>query len=322
MLSFFVSYPRIAAYGPDAIVKIPGLTEDLPPSAFPQPLRDPKSLFSVQFSDNWKTMVDADGIIVNTWEALESATLAALNAGEVVSDLPPVIPVGPLLHYGNSAEAPAVSWLDDQPVSSVVYVSFGSWIALPPEQIRELGAGLESSGCRFLWILKTKNVDKEVEDDRNALEELLGEGFLERVEGRGKVVKGWLDQEAVLNHPAVGGFLSHCGWNSVTEAALRGVRMLAWPRLGDQRVNAMVVEKSGLGQWPSQWSWEGDDDIVRGEEIGWRLQALMNGTTAAATKVKKEALSAAGDGGSSCPHLDGLVARFQRGNGCGTTMSR
>ena len=259
-------------------------------------------------------MVDADGIIVNTWEALESATLAALNAGEVVSDLPQVIPVGPLLHYGNSAEAPAVSWLDDQPVSSVVYVSFGSWIALPPEQIRELGAGLESSGCRFLWILKTKKVDKEGEDDRNAMEELLGEGFLERVEGRGKVVKGWLDQQAVLNHPAVGGFLSHCGWNSVTEAALRGVRMLAWPRLGDQRVNAMVVEKSGLGQWPSQWSWEGDDDIVRGEEIGWRLKALMDGATAAATKVKMEALSAAGDGGSSRPHLDGLVARFQRGN--------
>ena len=315
MLSFYVSYPRIAVAGPDATVKIPGLTEDLPPSAFPRALRDPKSLLAVLVSENGKAMMDAQGIMVNTWETLESATLKALNAGDVVPGLPPVVPIGPLFLFDNS-RAPAMAWLDDQPVSSVVYVSFGSRIALPPEQTRELAVGLENSGCKFLWVLKTKKVDKEEgEDDARSMEELLGGGFLERVKGRGKVVKGWVDQQAILDHPAVGGFLSHCGWNSTTEAAVRGLRVLAWPRFGDQRINAMVVDKSGLGEWPSQWSWDGDDDIVRGEEISRKLKALMDGTTAtAAAKVKEEALRAAGDGGSSRRHLDGLVERFRRGN--------
>ena len=148
------------------------------------------------------------------------------------------------------------------------------------------------------------------------MEELLGEGFLERVEGRGKVVIEWVDQQAVLDHPAVGGFLSHAGWNSVTEAAVRGMRMLAWPRLGDHRICAMVMEKSGLGVWPSDWSWDGDDEVVAGEEIGRRLRELMNGDPAAAAtaaKVKEEALRAIADGGTSDRNLYELVARFQRG---------
>ena len=167
-------------------------------------------------------------------------------------------------------------------------------------------------------MLKTKKLDKEEgEYDRRSLEELLGEGFLDKVEGRGKVVLEWVDQQAVLDHPAVGGFLSHSGWNSVTEAALRGVRMLAWPRGGDHRICAMVMEKSGLGVWPSEWSWDGDDDIVAGKEIGRRLRELMNGdpaAAAAAAKVKEEALRAIADGGSSDCNLYKLVARFQRGS--------
>ena len=260
-------------------------------------------------------MAHVDGVIVSTWEAFEPTTLAALNAGEVVSGLPPVIPVGPLIP---SLQKEAPAWLDSQPDCSVVYVAFGNRTALPPKQIRELAAGLESSGCRFLWALKTKKLDKEEgEHDAQSMEELLDEGFLERVEGRGKVVIEWVDQVAVLDHPAVGGFLSHCGWNSVTEAALRGVRTLAWPRGGDQRICAMVMEKSGLGVWPSEWSWDGDDDIVAGEEIGRRLRELMNGdpaAAAAAAKVKEEALRAIADGGSSDCNLYKLVARFQRGS--------
>ena len=42
---------------------------------------------------------------------------------------------------------------------------------------------------------------------------------------------------------------AHSGWNSVTEAALRRVRMLAWPHLSDLRICAMLMEKSGVGEW-------------------------------------------------------------------------
>ena len=161
--------------------------------------------------------------------------------------------------------------------------------------------------------------DEEVgqggEGTRQSIHGLLGEGFLERVEGRGKVVIEWVDQHAVLDHPAVGGFLSHAGWNSVTEAAVRGMKMLAWPCPGDHGICAMVMEKSGLGVWPSDWSWDGDDEVVAREEISRRLRELMNEDPAAAAttaKVKEEAPRAIADGGTSDRNLYKLVARFQR----------
>ena len=92
--------------------------------------------------------------------------------------------------------------------------------------------------------------------------------------------------------------------------------MLAWPRLGDHRICAMVMEKSGLGVWPSDWSWDGDDEVVVGEQIGCRLRELINRDSAAAAtapKVKEEALRAIADGGTSDQNLYELVARFQRG---------
>ena len=48
-----------------------------------------------------------------------------------------------------------MSWLDSQAMESVVYVSFGSRTAMSRDQIRELSEGLERSGHRFLWVLKT-----------------------------------------------------------------------------------------------------------------------------------------------------------------------
>ncbi|CAA7409634.1 unnamed protein product [Spirodela intermedia] len=311
MLSLCVSFPQIAAASLPAILKIPGLAEDLPLRSIPRPLRDPGNLFTTQFVENGKVMPHADGIVINTWEALEPATLAALNTGKVVPGLPPVVAIGPLLPEhsqpnSGGGDEDSLAWLDGQPTGSVVYLSFGSRTALSPEQTRELAAGLESSGCQFLWVVKTKKLDKE-EQEEQAMEELFGDGFLRRVEGRGRVVKGWVDQGAILTHPAVGGFVSHCGWNSVTEAALRGIRVLAWPQLGDQRINAGVVEKSGLGEWPMEWGWEGERVLVQGEEIGRRLRRFMASPAAAAAKVKDETVRAAAAGG-----LESLIARFTK----------
>ncbi|CAA7409632.1 unnamed protein product [Spirodela intermedia] len=320
MLSLCVSFPQIAGASLPAILKIPGLAEDLPLRSIPQPLRDPGNLFTTQFVENGKVMVHADGIVINTWEALEPATLAALNTGKVVPGLPPVVAIGPILpehSQSNSAGGggdDSLAWLDGQPTGSVVYVSFGSRTALSPEQTREMAGGLESSGCRFLWVVKTKKLDKEEQEEQEeqAMEELFGDGFLRRVEGRGRVVKGWVDQGAILAHPAVGGFVSHCGWNSVTEAALRGIRVLAWPQHGDQRMNAGVMEKSGLGEWPKEWSWQGEGVLVQGEEIGRRLRGLMASAAvaAAAAKVKEETVRSKIAGGSSYSGLANLIARF------------
>nr|QLF98867.1 2-hydroxyflavanone C-glycosyltransferase [Arisaema erubescens] len=312
MLALCVAFPSASASlgGAADTFEVPGLAA-LPINWLPQPLRDPGNLFTTQFVENGRELTRVDGIMINTWDALEGETLAALNAG-AVAHLPPVIPVGPLPPV-KPRSIPGIPWLDDQPERSVVYVSFGSRTALSAEQIRELGAGLEKSGCRFLWAAKSKKVDKE--DDGVVLEELLGDdGFLRRMEGRGLVVKDWVDQDAVLAHPAVGGFLCHCGWNSVTEAAIHGVRVLAWPRHGDQRLNAWVVERGGLGTWPTEWSWEGDAELVSGEEIARRVRELVGSPDAsdAAAPVGEEAVRAAEACGSSRKALDELIEKWGR----------
>lgn len=65
---------------------------------------------------------------------------------------------------------------------SVVYVSFGIRISLGRDQMRELGDGLVRSGCRFLWVVKDKKVDKE--DNEQGLDWLLGAELVERIKER------------------------------------------------------------------------------------------------------------------------------------------
>ncbi|KAF8650460.1 hypothetical protein HU200_063824 [Digitaria exilis] len=235
MLSFKAYFPtyldaqHTAGVSPIGDVDVPGVY-CIPSSSVPQALHDPDNIFTGQFVANGRALVEADGLLVNAFDAMEPEAVAALRGGSVVAGLPPVYAVGPLMplnlretedtakEQGNKNNY--MAWLDAQPPRSVVYVSFGSRKALAKEQIRELAAGLEACGHRFLWVVKGAVVDR---DDAGELGDLLGEeeeGFLRRVQGgRGMVTKSWVEQGEVLRHPAVGLFVSHCGWNSVTEAA-------------------------------------------------------------------------------------------------------
>jgi UDP:flavonoid glycosyltransferase YjiC (YdhE family) len=328
MFSFYAYFPTYVDAAGVGDADVPGVGS-VPRSSFPQALHDRGNLFTQQFLANGRSLPDADGLLVNTFDALEPEAVATLQSGTVVHGFPPMFTVGPLcpLNFAEAREpsargAPAdyTAWLDAQAEQSVVYVSFGSRKALAPEQLGELAGGLEASGCRFLWVVKGAVVDRDDEED---LGELLGQGFLERVQGRALVTKAWVEQGEVLKHPAVGMFLSHCGWNSLIEAVASGVPVLAWPRFADQRVNAGVVARGGAGAWVEAWTWEGEDGVVKREEIAETVRSVMADETlrTKAAVVRDAAASAVARGGTSYRSLAELVRRCRRGSGASDTPS-
>ncbi|CAL2278045.1 unnamed protein product [Prunus armeniaca] len=114
--------------------------------------------------------------------------------------------------YAYLDEHECLKWLNSKTPNSVVYVSFGSVIKFDDAQLLEIALGLEASGQQFIWVVKKEKSDEENKED------WLPEGFEKRVKGRGLVIRRWAPQVPILEHQAVEGFVTHCGWNSVIEA--------------------------------------------------------------------------------------------------------
>ncbi|KAL4587480.1 hypothetical protein LXL04_000351 [Taraxacum kok-saghyz] len=140
----------------------------------------------------------------------------------------------------------SLEWLDKQPQNSVIYVSFGTTTSFSDDEIRELANGLENSQHKFIWVLRDADKGDIFNGEIRRVE--LPEGFEERIEETGLVVREWAPQLEILAHPATGGFMSHCGWNSCMESITMGVPIAAWPMHSDQPRNAtLVIEALKIG---------------------------------------------------------------------------
>nr|A0A0K0PVL3.1 RecName: Full=UDP-glucosyltransferase 103; Short=UGTPg103 [Panax ginseng]AKQ76391.1 UDP-glycosyltransferase [Panax ginseng] len=223
---------------------------------------------------------EAKGIIVNTFEELEPY---AINSLRMDSMIPPIYPVGPILNLNgegqNSDEAAVIlGWLDDQPPSSVVFLCFGSFGSFPENQVKEIAMGLERSGHRFLWSLRPCISEGETTLQLKYSNLELPAGFLDRTSCVRKVI-GWAPQMAVLAHEAVGGFVSHCGWNSVLESVWYGMPVATWPMYGEQQLNAFeMVKELGLAveiEVDYRNEYNKSDFIVKADEIETKIKKLM-----------------------------------------------
>ena len=201
---------------------------------------------------------------------------------------------------GNEAsidEHYCLTWLDSMEMNSVVYACFGSLCTLSIEQIIEIGLGLEESGSPFIWIIR-----KQEKSSGKVEEWLAAEGFEERVRGRGVVVRGWAPQVMILSHPSVGGFLTHCGWNSTLEGVAAGVPMIAWPMFAEQFYNEkMVVDVLGIGVRIGVESFADKQGLVRRERVRSAVVELMGdrGMRERAEALARAATDAYEDEGSS-----------------------
>lgn len=278
-------------------LEIPGLGSVPKSSIPPSWLDDSPSNYVLKayLLPNARALPQVTGVFLNTFDWFEPETIAALDGGRVTSSLPLVFPVGPVENYKLGGDDQC-SWLDEQPAESVVYVNFGTREPISSQQLREIGKGLEICGYKFLWVLKEE------------LLELFGNTVLEETEKKGKIVKAGESEEVIMDHPAIGLFVNQCEWDSVMNAAWSGVPMLAWPQHGDQKLNAEIVEKAGLGRWVEEWGW-GEENLVNGGEIAEMVKNFMGDVNMKvnATKVREQARKAKGIGGSSEKRLKKFI---------------
>ncbi|CAA6662562.1 unnamed protein product [Spirodela intermedia] len=221
-------------------------------------------------ADPWSSVIrqqialclSSKAILCNTVEGLEPMGMALLRkiAGLCVWSIGPVHPLETTNSAGRGARrVPGVDpetclrWLDAHPPRSVLYVSFGSQNSISAAQMMALAAGLEATRRPFIWVIRPPfgfDVKAEFKD------EWLPKGFEDRTgkSGRGLLVRNWSPQLEILSHPSVGGFLSHCGWNSVLESLSRGFynSKMMEEELGvcvelargvEQRVSSVEVER-------------------------------------------------------------------------------
>ncbi|KAG8381225.1 hypothetical protein BUALT_Bualt06G0100100 [Buddleja alternifolia] len=267
-------------------------------------------------------MPKSNGIIVNSFDALEIRAKEALSNGLCIPNAPtpPVYFLGPLVdkncsRQNGGVEHECLRWLDSQPSDSVIFLCFGRRGLFSAEQSKEIAIGLENSGHRFLWSVRGPPGKRNLAvDDEADLDELLPEGFLERTKERGFVIKSWAPQKEVLSHDSVAGFVTHCGRSSILEALLFGVPMIGWPLYAEQRMNRVFMVEEMKVALPLE---EAEGGFVMAAELEKRVRELMDpkivrGIRHRVGELKIAAEAATGKNGSSQAALKKFIKSVTR----------
>ncbi|KAJ0452034.1 putative crocetin glucosyltransferase [Helianthus annuus] len=235
-------------------------------------------------------------ILVNTVDELEFDSIRAVKELEF-------LPIGPLIRsdgrnsseyspgmdFFEKTEDDYIQWLNTQPKSSVVYVSFGTIASFRMEQLEEMAIGLREIRRPFLWVIRDSNQAERVR----------------KIAGLGKhgMIVGWCSQVEVLSHEAIGCVVMHCGWNSTVEVLVAGVRTVAFAQWSDQPMNAKMIEdvwKIGVRVRTRE-----EDGMLEGKEIKRCVEMVMEDEQMKmnAEKWREVTREALDNGGSSTINL-------------------
>ncbi|KAK4349519.1 hypothetical protein RND71_032274 [Anisodus tanguticus] len=296
----------------DEEILLPGLSCTIETSDVPSFVSTPESDILVEMLVNqFSNLQKADWILINSFYELEKEVI------DWMANIYPMKTIGPTIpsmyldkrlpddkEYGMSLFKPmaneCLNWLNRQPISSVVYVSFGSMAKLEAEQMEELAWGLKNSNKNFLWVVRSTEEPK------------LPKNFLDELASEKGLVVSWCPQLQVLEHKSIGCFLTHCGWNSTLEAISLGVPMVTMPQWSDQPTNTKLVQDV----WEMGIKAKQDEKgIVRREVIEECIKLVMeeekgNVIRGNAKKWKELARNAMDEGGSSDKNIEEFVSKL------------
>nr|XP_027118363.1 UDP-glucose iridoid glucosyltransferase-like [Coffea arabica] len=243
----FCKLPRLRAEGYNCLQD--STSDELVPGLHPLRFKDLPTA-TMGSLDNFLQLIavvcntrTSSAIIWNTTDCLEHSSLTQLQEHYNI----PFFTLGPMHKMALAKSSNLVikddnnciEWLEKQAPHSVIYVSLGSIATLDQKELTEMAWGLANSHQPFLWVIRPGLGSGSDAHLPEAFQELTGD--------RGCIVK-WAPQKDVLAHPAVGGFLSHCGWNSTLESISEGVPMICKPYFVDQKMNARyLTHEWGIG---------------------------------------------------------------------------
>ncbi|KAM0039843.1 putative 7-deoxyloganetin glucosyltransferase [Helianthus debilis subsp. tardiflorus] len=282
------------------------------------PLMDPANFLWVCVGDAETNQIIFDFAILEGKEAAEASYHIICNSSMELEPgaftlFPKMLPIGPLLatnkstkqvgHFWNE-DSTCLTWLDQQPVCSVIYVAFGSITILNQIQFEELALALEETKRPFLWVVRPGT--------SGSMDYVYPSGYMERIGTRGKVVS-WAPQQKVLNYPSVACFMSHCGWNSTMEGVSNGVPFLCWPYFADQFFNKTYIcdiWKTGVGL-----NKDGTGIVTR-EEIKSKVEQLLSNNLIKenASNLKEKVMDCVQVGRSSNKNLNKFLDWVKEGN--------
>ncbi|KAL1368862.1 hypothetical protein AAHE18_02G153200 [Arachis hypogaea] len=271
-------------------IQIPGCNPISPCDLF-TPLLDRNDQLYHEYLQICEQIRKVDGIFVNTFHELEAKTIVALRSGNISKVT--VYPIGPLIREAKKQSCEdenrdyVIDWLDKQEEESVIYVSLGSGYTMSHEQVKDMALGLELSGKKFVWSLtspSTKAGDdhyltagENAKSNGVAISQASVSSFPDefyKIQSKGLAVMDWAPQLEILKHSSTGGFLSHCGWNSILESVSCGVPIVAWPLFADQMMNAEIITKEiGIGV---RLNVTQSTNVVGSEEIAKTICKIMD----------------------------------------------